>query len=129
MESRDRVQLHECCVVPFRRTPRGVEFCLVTPQAENRWEFPKVAVDETQPVDNSVLAEAAETAGLRGVCEDNEPLGQFVSARGDQERNVKGFLMKVVNVDDRFSHAQSIPITRAATIDCPSPCHCIRRPD
>ncbi len=107
MESRERVQLHEHCIVPYRVTDLGVEFCLVTPVSESRWEFPKIALNGTNGQLGPVLEQAASDAGLRGVVQGAEPLGQFVARRGDQARNVTAFLMQVTQVADSWPQQDS----------------------
>lgn len=107
MESRERVQLHEHCIVPYRVTDLGVEFCLVTPVSESRWEFPKIAVNGNQGQREPLLEQAASDVGLHGVVQDAEPLGQFVARRGDQARNVTAFLMQVTHVEDSWPQQDS----------------------
>ncbi len=94
------VLLHECCVVPYRITSSGAEFCLVTPVAENRWEFPKIRVGEPTGCDAAALQQAAESAGLRGAVVGSEPLDSYVATRQSETRTMVGFLMRVDDFDD-----------------------------
>jgi len=107
MEPRERVQLHEQCIVPYRVTDLGVEFCLVTPISESRWEFPKIGQSGENGSRSSLLEQAATATGLQGVVQGTEPLGQFVARRGDQARNVTAFLMHVTHVADSFPQETS----------------------
>jgi hypothetical protein len=91
--------LHECCVVPYRITGSGVEFCLVTPLAENRWEFPKIRIVEPTGCDEAALGQAAESAGLHGAVIGGEPLGSYVATRRSETRTMIGFLMRVDDFD------------------------------
>jgi hypothetical protein len=102
MEQKYRVLLHEACVVPYRVTDIGVEFCLVTPISENRWEFPKVTVDAENSRPLQQLEHAAVSTGLRGQLTSQEPLGQYASARGNEARTMVGFLMQVAEVDESW---------------------------
>ena len=103
MEIRERVQLRECCVVPYRANGSGIEFCLVTPISENRWEFPKVALDPEAPI-AELLMQAAEAAGLQGEIEADEAIGDYVSSRGNESRSMIGYLMRVDRVNDAWIH-------------------------
>src|SRR5438445_4935908 len=102
MEQKYRVQLHEACVVPYRVTGIGVEFCLVTPIAENRWEFPKITIDAENSRPLELLEHAAVSTGLRGQLTSDEPLGQYASARGNEARTMVAFLMRVAEVDESW---------------------------
>ncbi len=91
--SKTETRLHECCVVPYRIAAFGPEFCLVTPQAENRWEFPKVRLEEDD-LPTNVRDAAAEMAGLIGQI-SLEEIGAFVASRKNESRSMVGFLMRV----------------------------------
>lgn len=97
--AKEPVLLHECCVVPYRITSSGAEFCLVTPLAENRWEFPKIQIVEPTGCDAAALQRAAESAGLHGTATSGEPLGSYVATRRSETRTMVGFLMRVDDVD------------------------------
>lgn len=104
METEEHVQLHEGCVVPYRLTATGVEFCLLTPNSENRWEFPKISLDAVEPAPVVRVAQAASEAGLRGeVAASEGPLGHFSARRGSEVRSMDGYLMRVTEVDDEWS--------------------------
>jgi hypothetical protein len=103
----EEMQLRECCVVPFRVTSSGTEFCLLTPISENRWEFPKVRLEETGECDAAALSEAAKGAGLRGHVTSDEPLGSYVASRGNETRSMQGYLMRVDRVDDPWPQQES----------------------
>jgi hypothetical protein len=104
----EELQLRECCVVPYRVTSLGTEFCLMTPVTENRWEFPKIRLDDTAQCDAALLDEAARNAGLRGDVATDEPLGSYVASRGNETRSMHGYLMRVDAVEDpwpkQYSH-------------------------
>jgi hypothetical protein len=98
MGTREQVRVDECCVVPFRATEAGIEFCLVTQIASNRWEFPKIALGEGQQPTRALLEQAGSSAGLAGDI-SAESVGNFTASRGDQCRAMTGFLMRVTTVD------------------------------
>ncbi len=100
MEQKVRVQLHESCVVPFRETERGIEFCLVSKASANRWEFPNAQTDGPSVRQELLLDQAAEGAGLRGELEADRPFDAFVASRGNESRNVSAYLMRVTRSDD-----------------------------
>lgn len=103
----EKVQLNECCVVPYRLTGSGAEFCLVTPMTENRWEFPKIRVEPEAACDSDALDEAAREAGLEGHVASDNPLGSFVATRQQETRSMVGFLMRVDRVEDSWPRQQS----------------------
>ena len=96
------VQLHECCVVPYRVTSWGTEFCLLTPLAQNRWEFPKIRLDDPAACDSAILELAADQAGLRGTVQTGQPLGSFVASRRNETRSMTAFLMRVERAADQW---------------------------
>jgi len=100
-------RLNECCVVPVRMTSLGAEFCLLTPLAENRWEFPKLRLEDPAVCDMEFLRLAAANAGLRGHLPQTEALGQFVASRANEIRSMTGFLMQVEQVEDFWPQQDS----------------------
>ncbi|HEV3137809.1 MAG TPA: hypothetical protein VGZ26_07885 [Pirellulales bacterium] len=100
------MQLREICVVPCRLTASGVEFCLVSPIAGNRWEFPKINCDSQNGHSQSLIEHAASVAGLLGDVQADAPLGQFDSKRGNEARSMIGYLMRVTSVSETWT-AQS----------------------
>jgi hypothetical protein len=106
METRECVRVHECCVVPYRRTQFGIEFCLVTPNAENRWEFPKASLNSDSAATAEELDQAASNVGLRGQI-DPEPLGHFAARRGNEARTMIGYLMQVEGVAETWPSEES----------------------
>jgi hypothetical protein len=97
---RDRVQLHEACVIPFRHAPAGIQFCLISQRGSSRWEFPKVAQENQNGSQADVLQLAAEALGLHGRLHDSEALGQFEAARGSELHSVRGYLLQVDHSDE-----------------------------
>jgi hypothetical protein len=98
MDSRGRVQVHEACVVPYRLTGSGIQFCLVSPVVDNRWEFPKIPLPDEAESTAAGLEQLAESLGIRGTVRAGEPLGHFESARGSESRTMTGYLMQVTDV-------------------------------
>jgi hypothetical protein len=95
MEQRTLVESHEVCLVPYRLTSAGVEFCLVTEIGENRWEFPKAGLETEESPVQEPLAQAAQNAGLWGETDKQGPLGDFRATRGSQAKAMTGYLMRV----------------------------------
>jgi hypothetical protein len=100
MEKSERLHIHESCVVPYRLTPKGVEFCLVSTIPGNRWEFPKTETAEDHYPEQALLERAAGGAGLGGRLESDGPLDAFVAARGNLARSMTAYLMRVTSVND-----------------------------
>lgn len=108
MEQKSRVQLHESCVVPYRETERGIEFCLVSASAANRWEFPRTETNDPQPPGRQMLLDqAAHGAGLEGHLEADRPFDEFVASRGNESRNVSAYLMRVTRTEEVWSGQDS----------------------
>ena len=106
METKRRAQLHDCCIVPYRRTDSGIEFCLITPVSRNRWGFPSVSILDPSRPDDVPPEQAAKVAGLRGELQGLEPLEIFVAVRGDEERTTAGYLMRVTQIDEEASWSE-----------------------
>ena len=102
MDSRGRVQVHEACVVPYRLTSSGIQFCLVSPLVDNRWEFPKIPLPAEADAVLADLGELAESLGIAGTVRTEEPLGHFEAARGSEARSMTGYLMHVSDVAERW---------------------------
>ena len=100
MENRSRVQVHDACVVPFRHTASGVQFCLISPIADSRWEFPKASLDHQGRPLATLLEEAAAAVGLRGHLHQQQPLDRFVAARGSESREMTAYLLQVIDFDE-----------------------------
>jgi ADP-ribose pyrophosphatase YjhB (NUDIX family) len=99
-------RIFECCVVPYRVTGAGAEFCLITPNSENRWAFPKIPLSDESEADEKVRRQAAEMAGLSGLIDD-KLLGAFVATRHSETRSMVGFLMRVDEIADKWPHQNS----------------------
>jgi hypothetical protein len=87
--------------VPCRATSSGTEFLLVTPLSENRWEFPKIQLDDGD-CQSDHLKRAADAVGVRGGVEMSEPLGSYTASRNNETRSMTGFLMRVKTTDDSW---------------------------
>ncbi len=107
METERRVHIHETCIVPYRTTSAGIEFCLVTPVAENRWSFPKTVVDPQQFSPQVSLNELVARIGLHGQVHIDDVLGGYEASRGDECRSMIGYLMQVVRADDLWPQQSS----------------------
>ena len=101
MVKRPSVETHESCVVPYRLTHLGVEFCLVSEAKVNRWEFPKVR-GEQDVAARALLDEVAASAGATGDLQGDGPMAQFVAARGGAPCRTSAYLMRVTIVSDSW---------------------------
>jgi len=99
MDNRERVYLRESCLIPYRHTDQGIEFCLISPATGSRWEFPKAESDGQSAPEGELLNQAAAAAGLGGSLQENDPLDAFVAARGNEARHTTAYLMQVTHVD------------------------------
>jgi hypothetical protein len=100
MPAHSYVQIHESCVVPYRVSELGIEFCLVANSRQSRWEFPKLAMDPECFSREAILVEAMGTIGLYGALLGDAPLGEFTTSRGEECRSTTGFLMRVEQIDE-----------------------------
>jgi hypothetical protein len=90
--------MRECCVVPYRWNEFGVEFCLVTLVSKTYWEFPKISLAAENLSRAALLDLAAASAGLKGHVYAEEPLGECVYRRGNEEHSMIAYLMHIVGV-------------------------------
>jgi 8-oxo-dGTP pyrophosphatase MutT (NUDIX family) len=95
--------LYQAGVVPYRRTPRDVEFCLIT-STEGRWIFPKGAVKAGKNYWKTAIREALEEAGLRG-CLLCRPLGSYEMVKDEKHYNLVLFLMEVTRCAEVWEEA------------------------
>jgi hypothetical protein len=100
MDDRERVQLRENCLIAYRHTDQGIEFCLISQAAGSRWEFPKAESNGENAAQGELLSQAAAAAGLGGKWQGDNPLDAFVAARGNEARHTTAYLMQVTHVDD-----------------------------
>jgi hypothetical protein len=100
MDSRGRVQVNEACLVPYRLTSSGIQFCLVSTVVDNRWEFPKLLLPGEAESVAASLERLADFLGIHGTVRADEPLGYFAAARGSESRTMTGYLMQVTDVDN-----------------------------
>jgi hypothetical protein len=100
MPANPNVQTHENCVVPYRVTELGIEFCLVATARQSRWEFPKLAMEPECFSREAILVEAMGMLGLHGALQADAPLGEFTTSRGEECRSTTGYLMRVEQIDD-----------------------------
>ena len=99
MGKRQEVETHESCVIPYRFTRSGVEFCLVSEARVNRWEFPRVRPNgDASPA--TLLAEVAVSAGVIGHLEGDDPVAEFVAARCGSPCRTTAYLMHVTKLDE-----------------------------
>ena len=101
MGKRPPVETHESCVVPYRVTHLGIEFCLVSEAKVNRWEFPKVR-GEQDVATGALLDEVAASAGATGDLQGDGPLAQFVAVRGGSPCFTSAYLMHVTLVSESW---------------------------
>jgi 8-oxo-dGTP pyrophosphatase MutT (NUDIX family) len=90
-------RIPQASAVPYRRTRRGVEFCLVTSMRKQRWGFPKGIIDPGETPRETALKEAEEEAGLAGAIE-GRPLGRYTYAKWGTTLHVSVYLMRVESV-------------------------------
>jgi len=79
----------------------------MTPLAENRWEFPKIRLEDEAKCGKKDLKQAAESAGLHGKVVSIEPLGSYVASRQNEVRSMIGYLMRVDDVEDAWPRQAS----------------------
>jgi len=102
MNRDEKVQLHECAIVAYRVVDLGIEFCLVTPSAENRWEFPKAALDSSSASHQAALRDILDRTGVNGTLVEDEPLGHFAASRGNESRQMTAYLMCITQCDEAW---------------------------
>ena len=89
--------IFQASVIPYRRTPRGWEFCLITSIRRQKWGFPKGIIDPGETFAEAARKEAQEEAGLGGPVDD-ELLGEYRDHKWGRDLLVQVGLMKVTTV-------------------------------
>jgi hypothetical protein len=103
MGKRQVIATQESCVIPYRLTHLGIEFCLVSEARVNRWEFPRLrAGGDMSPL--ALLDEAATSAGVMGHLETDDPIAEFVAARSGAPCRTTAYLMHVTKFDEVWPH-------------------------
>jgi len=86
--------------LPYRRTRRGVEFCLIT-STEGRWIFPKGIIESGETYKETAAKEAFEEAGLRGKLVGG-PLGSYEMVKYGKTYTLVLLLMEVTACEDEW---------------------------
>jgi 8-oxo-dGTP pyrophosphatase MutT (NUDIX family) len=94
----------QVCVVPFRHTFGGWEFCLITSLSKGHWIFPKGIIDPGETYVEAALKESCEEAGLYGRIV-GPPLGQYQDAKWGAALQVSVVLMEVTRCAERWAEA------------------------
>ena len=102
-DSEEVAMFEQAGAVPYRRTRRGVEFCLIT-STEGRWIFPKGNVSHGSTLRKTAIAEALEEAGLRGRIL-GPPLGSYEMVKYEKTYTLVLFLMEVTGCEDVWEEA------------------------
>ena len=95
--------LYQAGVVPYRRTTREVEFCLIT-STEGRWIFPKGTVKAGSNYWKTAIREAFQEAGLRGNLL-SRPLGSCEMVKDEKIYTLILFLMEVTRCEELWEEA------------------------
>jgi len=77
-----------------------LEFCLVAPHGDSRWEFPRQVVGTAETPPSTALRGAGEAAGLHGQLDGLGPLAEFESERHALAESTVAFLMLVAGEDE-----------------------------
>jgi len=89
--------------LPYRRTRRGLEFCLITSTA-GRWLFPKGLIGAGETLEQTALKEALEEAGLCGRLVDG-PLGSYGMDKYGKSYTLVVLLMEVTDCEEVWQEA------------------------
>ncbi len=84
----------EACGVPFRLRDGRMEFCLVSIEADSRWEFPHCPLRQTDDPAQAALHCATQLAAITCRLVSDEPLGEFSTPRDDAILKTTGFLLE-----------------------------------
>jgi len=105
LKSRNVKKFDQAGALPFRRTRRGLEFCLIT-STEGRWIFPKGVVDPDETYKETATKEAFEEAGLRGRLVGS-PLGCCEMVKCGKRYTLVLLLMEVTACEEVWEEAHS----------------------
>jgi 8-oxo-dGTP pyrophosphatase MutT (NUDIX family) len=101
--SGNRTNFDQAGALPYRRTRRGLEFCLIT-STEGRWIFPKGIIDPGETYKETASKEALEEAGLRGRFVGG-PLGVYDMVKCQKPYTLVLLLMEVTACEDAWEEA------------------------
>ena len=88
----------QVAVVPFRRSGREIEICLIRRKDSRKWGIPKGFIDRGDSAEQAALIEAHEEAGLKGEIV-NGAIGTYAYQKWDADLVVAVYVMKVREVD------------------------------
>ncbi len=88
-------------VIPYRKTPDGLEILLITSLKKKKWIIPKGYIEFNLSAFESAKKEALEEAGIIGANETFE-LGAFENLKSIGLCHVKVFAMQVIDVLDDY---------------------------
>lgn len=66
----------QAALLPWRKSPRGIEIMLITSRGTGRWILPKGWPEEGESLRESAMREAVEEAGVEGTAAEL-PLGSY----------------------------------------------------
>ena len=92
-------------VIPFRRSPRGLEVLLVTSNTRKRWIIPKGNIEPHLDPRESGRKEAFEEAGVKGRVHP-VAFGTYLHESSGSPTEVEVFLMEVEQVLQRWPEDQ-----------------------
>ena len=91
----------QVAVVPFRRSGREIEICLIRRRDSRRWGIPKGFIDRGYSAEEAALTEAFEEAGLKGDIVAGA-IGTYEYQKWDSDLIVAVYVMKVRDVETKW---------------------------
>ncbi len=101
----DSDRFFQACVVPYRNSDLGVEFCLITSKKSGKWSLPKGTIRSEETVSDTIARQAYKEAGVRGeLIED--PIGTYSYHKWETILEVVVLSMRVHECDEVWPDAE-----------------------
>lgn len=102
----DSDRFYQACVIPYRSSDMGIEFCLITSKKSGKWSLPKGTIRSEETVSETIARQAHKEAGLRGeLIED--PVGTYSYHKWETILEVVVLMMNVNECSDEWPDAEA----------------------
>jgi 8-oxo-dGTP pyrophosphatase MutT (NUDIX family) len=94
----------QAAAIPFRRSGKKLEICLIRRNGSKKWGIPKGFVERGDTTKDAALKEALEEAGLKGRLV-GDAVGTYEYRKWGTKLDVTVYLMEVQEEEDEWDEA------------------------
>lgn len=94
----DSERFYQACVIPYRATAVGFEFCLITSKKTGKWSLPKGTIRSEETVSDTIARQSHKEAGIRGELIET-PVGTYSYHKWETILEVVVLMMLVEECD------------------------------